>query len=712
MYRLNLVAQIHNLELVVRDLTYSMVNYYQIVFVAFGPHLEHTAPLIISECRCWKVAAIVVSTCDAGIDTQVSCYEGNATTGPFSYNDDNGPICGNTRASVTFTPTFTDYTRVDVREYNCSPGGSQSITVSVRQNNNLVINSSSANMCQGQTRSLTATPAPVGATPQPNSGDTGTFSGTGVSGSTFTAPTPAGASQTFTITYTFGYCNTTQDITVYKNPSSASAGGDQTVCASSATLGANTPANGTGTWSTVSGTGTAISPNSPTSTVAGLTAGQTSIFRWTVSNGPCTVSTDDVSITRDPDPTTANAGPDQTICSTTTTLSGNTPSTGTGTWALVGGSGAIQAGEQNNWNASVHGLGIGQNTFRWTITNGVCTPSTDDVVITVHANPTVANAGPDQTVCGSTAILAGNTPSVGTGSWSVVLGSASVTNPNDPTSTVTGLTSMGTILSWTVSNGVCPVSSDSVMIIVQEPPLAFLSGTINDLTVSLSDASSSATSWWWDFGDGNSDTLENPVHTYASPGTYTICLIASNACGADTTCATATVCNELLADWTYTTNDIIADFTSTSTGEPTAWLWDFGDGNTSTQENPSHTYASPGTYTVCLTASNACETDSTCGTVTITCPVPTADWVHTATDLNAAFFADTTGNPTNWLWDFGDGNTSTQENPIHTYAASGTYTVCLTATNACGSDSICGSVSIICPLPSANWSEFISDLNV
>ncbi len=238
-----------------------------------------------------------IQTCGAPIDTQIMCFQGNNTTGPFAYNDDNGPLCGGNQASVNITPNFTDYTRVDVRQFNCRPGGTSSITVRIRQNNNLTITSSAANMCEGQTRGLTATPARTTTTPINGSGNRGTFTGTGVSGTTFTAPTPAGASQTFTITYTFGFCTRTQSITVFRNPSTANAGPDQTV-ANNATLAANTPAFGTGVWSVVNGSGTFSNASDPNATVTGLGNG-TNTFRWTITNGPCSASTDDVIITKD-----------------------------------------------------------------------------------------------------------------------------------------------------------------------------------------------------------------------------------------------------------------------------------------------------------------------------------------------------------------------------------------------------------------------------
>jgi PKD repeat protein len=153
------------------------------------------------------------------------------------------------------------------------------------------------------------------------------------------------------------------------------------------------------------------------------------------------------------------------------------------------------------------------------------------------------------------------------------------------------------------------------------------------------------------------------------------------------------------ADFTFTTTDLTADFTDASSdadGTIVGWDWDFGDGNTSTAQNPSHTYAAAGTYNVTLTVTdNDSATDSVTKPVTVTAPnqAPTADFTFT-TDCLTANFTDASSDPdgtiVGWDWDFGDGNTSTSQNPSHTYAADGTYTVTLTVTD---DDSATGTIS-------------------
>ena len=160
------------------------------------------------------------------------------------------------------------------------------------------------------------------------------------------------------------------------------------------------------------------------------------------------------------------------------------------------------------------------------------------------------------------------------------------------------------------------------------------------------------------------------------------------------------------ADFSYTTTDLTADFTDLSTdsdGSVVGWDWDFGDGSTSTAQNPSHTYAADGTYSVSLTvtdddgATGSTSQDVTVSDGTINDP-PTADFSFTTTDLTADFTdlsTDSDGSVISWYWDFGDSITSTTQNPNHTYASSGTYTVTLTvADNEGATDSVSKDVTV------------------
>jgi len=133
-------------------------------------------------------------------------------------------------------------------------------------------------------------------------------------------------------------------------------------------------------------------------------------------------------------------------------------------------------------------------------------------------------------------------------------------------------------------------------------------------------------------------------------------------------------------------------FTDSSTGA-TFWYWKFGDGNTSNEQNPTHTYSEAGKYTVVLTVNNDKNSNSNPLNIIVQAPpsqeivLPVADFYTDNTSGYAPLpvqFTDNSQNATSWNWNFGDGNNSTEQNPSHTYSTAGTYTVSLTATNENG----------------------------
>lgn len=202
--------------------------------------------------------------------------------------------------------------------------------------------------------------------------------------------------------------------------------------------------------------------------------------------------------------------------------------------------------------------------------------------------------------------------------------------------------------------------------------------------------------WSWDFGDGNTSTEQDPVHTFSNAGTYTVCLTAANSTGSDTACQEVQVMLPPLASFDIDTigNGTFV-FNDLSTNGPIAWAWDFGDGSTSDVQNPTHTYNIPGTFNICLTATNELGENTICQSLTVIL-IPEANFEIVAnTNSNFQFNDLSTNNPENWVWTFGDGNTSNVQSPSYEYGAPGTYEVCLTAANAAGSTSACQMLTVV-----------------
>ncbi len=139
-------------------------------------------------------------------------------------------------------------------------------------------------------------------------------------------------------------------------------------------------------------------------------------------------------------------------------------------------------------------------------------------------------------------------------------------------------------------------------------------------------------------------------------------------------------------------------FTDLSDFYPTSWAWTFGDAGTSTSQNPTHVYATNGTYNVCLIATNAGGSSvQVCKQVVVSNaamqPVAAFTWANPSGGL-VNFTDQSTNTPTSWAWTFGDGGNSSSQSPSHVYTANGAYYVCLTATNAAGSNTFCDSVHV------------------
>lgn len=211
--------------------------------------------------------------------------------------------------------------------------------------------------------------------------------------------------------------------------------------------------------------------------------------------------------------------------------------------------------------------------------------------------------------------------------------------------------------------------------------------------------------WIWDFGDGTSSSLQNPVHQYSQPGTYLVTLYVVNQGGChDSTTQLITLHNKPSASFSGisvcsgTSTPFFNQSTIASPDSITQYLWDFGDGSSASSIiSPSHTFINPGTYPVSLiaTSNNGCTDTSTLSFSTL--PSSTAGFfTQSLCNNTVVHFTDTStpfnGSITSWQWNFGDSSAfSGQQNPVHQYPSSGIYMAYLTVIT----DSVCSSTDSV-----------------
>jgi PKD repeat protein len=237
-------------------------------------------------------------------------------------------------------------------------------------------------------------------------------------------------------------------------------------------------------------------------------------------------------------------------------------------------------------------------------------------------------------------------------------------------------------------------------------PSANFTFSASGLTVNFTDTStdpgSTIGSWSWAFGDSTSSSVQNPSHTYAAAGTYQVIETVTDKTSGKVATRTAQVTvtatppagGTPTANFTFSASGLTANFVDTSTdtgGSIGSWSWAFGDGASSSVQNPSHTYATAGTYQVTETVTDKVSGKVATRTaqVTVTAPSPTggtpaANFTFSASGLTVSFTdtsTDTGGSIGSWSWAFGDGASSSVQNPSHTYAAAGTYQVNETVTD-------------------------------
>ncbi len=242
-------------------------------------------------------------------------------------------------------------------------------------------------------------------------------------------------------------------------------------------------------------------------------------------------------------------------------------------------------------------------------------------------------------------------------------------------------------------------------------PRADFSSQCVELTCQFTDSSTdtdgSLTGWAWNFGDGGTSTEREPVHSYSEAGTYTVTLSVTDSEGSSDESSTQVAVsssppppanNPPQAEFELSCQQLRCTFTDNSTdsdGSIVGRQWDFGDGATSSERNPSHSYGTAGRYEVLLTVTdNDGATDSKTHTAQPEAPAPppppepnkppNAEFEVHCGGLTCSFIdtsKDDDGTIVTWRWSFGDGATSTERNPSHSYGTAGRYDVLLTVTD-------------------------------
>jgi len=256
---------------------------------------------------------------------------------------------------------------------------------------------------------------------------------------------------------------------------------------------------------------------------------------------------------------------------------------------------------------------------------------------------------------------------------------------------------------WEVKLDECVSQRTSVTAEILDTPVVDFSFIVNDLSVDFSNLTAGTNTYFWDFNDSSTSTLENPTHVFSSYGTYNVKLKVTNECGTDSLSIPIQLSTDLpqadfIADQLSVQIGSNVQFTDLSTNNPNTWAWVFEGGTpaNSSVKNPLVQYNTPGTYYVLLTVTNAFGSDYILksGYITVTQAnlAPSADFTSDVNILNAGdsvHFTDLSlYNPTSWLWNIEGGtpSSSTLQNPVIVYNTPGTYFVSLIATNSFGND--------------------------
>lgn len=639
----------------------------------FNAQGTYTVQLIVTSCLGRSDTSTTVITTNLGLNLSTSstpsgCSSstGSATvnvsngSAPFTYSWSSGGNAAteNNLAAGNYTITVTDVN-------GCS--GTQTVAVASGGSLSSTVSAQTDVACNGGNNgSATVNPA----------GGTGPYSYAWLpsGGNSATATNLSAGTYTVTITDA-GSCSTTQTLTITQpQPLALSTSAVSASCGSNNGSATVNPGGGTGpytyTWS----------PSGGNNATANNLAGGTYTVNVSDANG-CTAMASVV--------VGSSSALSSSITAQTDVLC-NGGSNGSATVNPGGGAGPYLYAwlPSGGSNASANNLGAG--TYTVTITDANNCTSSSTVSITQPPAMTLAANG-NSTICtgANDTLIASAGGGAGGFSYTWYPGTL-----NGDTAIVSPAANTTYTVTATDANG-CS-ASQTITVTVNQPVTISASGATTicgGQNAPLSANASNGGPYQWSTGATTAnDTVTPAITTTYYVSTWDACANAFVTDSVQVTVAPPPVvlfsnspmsgCSPLIVPFT--------DQSTVTTGTITGWLWDFGDGNNSTQQSPTHTYTTPGTYTVTLTvtSSNGCTATYVSPNVITVYPDPWAAFGIQGTPISlmnpTAGFTDLSTGAATWAWDFGDGGNSTQQNPVHTYSDTGLYIVTLVITNSYG----------------------------
>lgn len=487
---------------------------------------------------------------------------------------------------------------------------------------------------------------------------------------------------------------------------------DQTLCANNAQVQLNGSIAGgasSAVWTTT-GSG-AFLPNDTTlnakymPSAGDVSLGTVQLVLHSTNTGICLAETDTMKITFTNSPI-VNAGADTLFaCSNNALVSLNgsvSGSSSTGKWNTSGNGlfSPDNATLNADYQSSSNDISAG-NVWLYLVStnNGNCLQAKDSVYVKYTPSPTV-DAGQSITACtndNAIVLNGGVSGPTTTGIWSGGAGAFTDSIQDlDATYTPTaGEISGGSViltLTSTYNNG-CNAVSDNVTISFVAPPFAnfnFTEECLNNPS-NFTDFSlpgfGSINSWNWNFGDGNASSAQNISHQYTAEGSYNVTLIVETGLGcSDTVTKTVEAFGLPIADFIFdascTNNNIVVDFTdqsSSSSDTINFWFYDFGGQGSAAVKNPSQSFVASGDFAIThvVQTSHGCS-DTIVKHINVP-PMPNAGFYYNSSNglnVGATFnFIDTSSYSNVFLWSFGDGNSSSLQDPSNVYFENGAYTV-------------------------------------